>query len=145
MKRLIYILIGSLLTLILYGCASYNRHAALRRLRTAYAFETDELLPHRRTTLIIYEYPSLMTINKPVFCVNFCGTYAWSNDTLMFYPSLRLWVSLDGSLAFGSAKEAGIIPDQTHMFKRNPTGDTLTDITSYPDRRWKNRKYIFKR
>ena len=145
MKRLIYILIGSLLTLILYGCASYNRYAAIRRLRTAYAFETDELHPRRRTTLIIYEYPSLMTINKPYLCVNLCGAYAWSNDTLFFHPSLCLWVSLEGSLDFGSAKEnEWIIPCRTLMFKRNPTGDTLTDITSYPDRSW-NGKYIFKR
>ena len=146
MKRLIYILIGSVLTLILYGCASYNRNAAIRRLRTAYVYETDDFRPHDRRSIIIYRYPHLMTINKPVYCVNYCGTYAWSNDTLMFYPSLCLWVALDGSLGFDSVKEdEWIIPDQTLMFRCNHTGDTLTDITSYPDRRWKNMKYIFKR
>ena len=91
-----------------------------------------------------------MTINTPVFGMNICGTYTWSGDTLKFYPSLTLGVSVNGSMDFDSVKEYdGLILCSNRMYRINSTGDTLTDITydadTFPAKGMRNMKYILKR
>ena len=144
MKRLIYIVIGSVLTLILYGCAAHNRDAAIRQLqaekyRVLSVYETEGLNIMFKKSVTLYLSPGLMTLNVPILFSNICGTYSWSGDTLYFFPRFHLGVNNITDAYCDTIKQN----DDYYLFENriytvNCTGDTLTEIKS-------NTKYILKR